>query len=227
MLNQRDIITNSIKITNDKEVSIIYNNNEDYLFSALTCDGGAVFKKGISIGMQEKMVPGLMIYDNENFYGYSEKNGLSLLSTHQEYVQLDIPDNVFDNIEKIQPIQKNSSENFKNMVDTKSENKNLNIDIEIKDTNNFYILIPDNYNSNKTIITFNITYIYTLDSIISNISLVFINKSNKPLFFKINNKNCYYENNFQNEIIKNCIYKLNLEVVNEDYFLVNNKIFNI
>ena len=77
MLNQKDIIARNIKIINDKDISIINNNDdENYLFSALTVEGGGVFKKGIAIGMQEKMVPGLIIFDNENPIVYNNPRDL-------------------------------------------------------------------------------------------------------------------------------------------------------
>ena len=227
MFNQNDIIAKNIKIINEKEVSIINNDDEDYIFSALTVEGGGVFKKGIAIGMQEKMVPGLIIYDSENFFGFSEKYGLSLISTHPEYIELSIPDNIFENkLERnvIQPTNKNNSEHFQNLKETeKIENKNLNIDIELKDTNNFYIIIPENYDISKSILSFNITYIFDLNTIISNISLVIINKSNKEAFFKITNNNCYYEDNFDNTLNKNSINKIFLEIINNNYFIVHKK----
>ena len=227
MQSQRDITVQNIKILNDKEVSIINNNDdEDYIFSALTVEGGGVFKRGLSIGMQEKMIPGLMIYDQENFYGFSEKYGLLLLSTHPDYNQLDIPESIFEIKNTLQPVQKNSSEHFQNLKDTdKGENKNLNIDIEIKDINNFFIIIPQDYNLTKFILTFDINYIFDLNSIISNLSLVFINESNKSTFFNITNNNCYYENNFTNNIEKNSITKIYLEVINSNYFIISKKIF--
>jgi hypothetical protein len=229
MFNQKDIIANNIRILNDKDVSVIVNDDDNYLFSALTVEGGGVFKKGLSIGMQEKMIPGLLMYDDENFYGFSEKYGLCLLSAHPEYNELFIPDNVFDNKDernKLQPVQVNSSEHFQNLKDTeKIENKNLNIDLEIKDSNNFYIIIPENYSNSKFIITFDITYIYDLNSIISNLTLILINKSNKSLFFKIINDNCYYEKDFNNEIEKNTLNRINLEVINNNYFIINKTTF--
>jgi hypothetical protein len=62
------------------------------------------------------MVPGLIIYDNENFYGFSEKYGLSLLSPHSEYSELLIPNNIFENKSnnKLQPVQ-NNGDNFQNL----------------------------------------------------------------------------------------------------------------
>lgn len=230
MLNQKDIIAQNIKILNNKDSFIINNNDEDYIYAPLLVEGGAVFKKGLCLGMQDKMVPGLLIYDKENFYGFSEKYGLSLLSPHVEYNRLNLPLNIFENKEDkntLQPIQKNVSEHFKNLKDTeKIENKNLNIDLEIKDSNSFYIIIPEEYSNSKFIITFDITYIYDLDSIISNLSLVIINNSTKSIYFKIINENCYYENNFNNEIIKNSMNKINVEVINENYFMITKNSFS-
>jgi hypothetical protein len=228
MLNQKDIIARNIKIINDKDISIINNgDDENYLFSALTVEGGGVFKKGIAIGMQEKMIPGLIIFDNENFYGFSDKNGLSLLSTHMEYNELSIPKNIFENtISKLQPVQMNASENFKNLKETeKIENKNLNIDLQVKDTNNFYIIIPNEYSNNKFILTFDIHYLYDLNSIISNLSLVLINNSSKSIFFKFVNDNCYIENNFSYEVEKVTICKIKAEIINNDYFILTQKKF--
>ena len=230
MLNQKDIIAQNIKIINNKDSFIINNNDEDYIYAPFLVEGGAVFKKGIVLGMQDKMVSGLIIYDKENFYGFSEKYGLSLLSHHLEYNKLNFPINIFQNKEDkntLQPVEKNISEHFKNLKNTdKIENKNLNIDLEIKDSNNFYIIIPEEYSNSNFIITFDIKYIYDLDSIISNLSLVIINNSNKSLYFKIINDNCYYENNFNNEIIKNTISKIKVEVINENYFIISKNIYS-
>ena len=229
MFNQKDIIAQNIKILNDKDVSIISNNDEDYIFSALTVEGGGVFKKGMAIGIQSKMIPGLMIYDTENFYGYSEKYGLCLLSNHAEYNELVIPDSVFENKKDrnvLQPIDANSSDNFKNLKETdKIENKNLNIDLQIKDSNNFYIVVPEIYGESKFILTFDITYIIDLNTVISNLSLCFINKSNKPVYFKITNDECYYEDNFSHEIEKKSINKINVEVLDNNYLIFTKKTF--
>jgi hypothetical protein len=222
MFNQKDIIAKNIKVISEKEVSIINNEDEDYIFSALTVEGGGVFKKGISIGMQDKMAPGLIIYDTENFYGFSEKYGLSLLSSHVEYIELDIPPTIFENkIERnlIQP--SNNNQNFQNLKDTeKVEYKNLNIDLEMKDVNNFYIKIPNTYDLNKFILLFNISFLFDLNTIISNISLIIINESNRESLFKITNDNFYYETNFNNTIPKNSILKIYLEMINNNYFIV-------
>jgi hypothetical protein len=216
MLNNKDIICKNLKVINDKEVSIINNYDEDYLFSSLTVEGGGVFKKGISIGMQEKMVSGLIIYDTENFYGFSEKYGLVLLSTHPEYIDLEIPNNTF--IEnKLQPVSNNDT--FKNAIETE-KTKNLNIDIQLKDNNNFFLTIPSSYNNNNFNIHFYIKYIYDLNTIITNLNLCIINQSNKITNFNIVNNNCFF-NNFNNNIQPLSIKKICLEIINEEYFLIN------
>lgn len=212
----KDIICKNLKIINDKEVSVINNYDEDYLFSSLTVEGGGVFKKGISVGMQEKMVSGLIIYDTENFYGFSEKNGLVLLSTHPEYVDLEIPNYTFTE-NKLQPVSNNDT--FKNAVETE-KTKNLNIDIPIKDTNNLYLTIPLSYNNNHFNILFTINYIYDLNTIITNLNVCIINESNKIAHFNIVNNNCYY-NKFNNSIQPLSIKKISLEIINDKYFLID------
>ena len=227
-MNQKDAIINTLRITSSKEVSILNIDDENYYNSSFVSEGGGIFKKGIAVGFQDKMTPGLIVYDDENFYGFSEKFGLSLLSNHHEYEQLLIPVSAFQLDNRIQPTSQNTSEHFKNMEGTDKENiKNLNIDIEIKDASNFYIIIPKEYSDNKMNIIFDITYIYNLDTIISNLSLVIINESTKSVFFKITNNNCYYENNFDNEITKKSINKIYLEIINPNYFLLTKKYFSI
>jgi hypothetical protein len=224
MIHHKDTITQNIKIINTRDATIINNNDDEYnVFAPLTVEGGAVLKKGVVIGIQEKMISGLLLYDNENFYGFSDKHGLSLLSPHTEYTELEIPQSVFllekPNILQPKTTTTQNNEFFKDL-NNENENKSLNIDLQIKDTHNFYINIPESYSKSLFNLTFDITYIYDLNSIISNITLVFINKSDKNVFFKILNKNCYYQNDFNNNINKNSIVKLNVEVVNEDFFLI-------
>ena len=76
-----------------------------------------------------------------------------------------------------------------------------------------------------SILSFDINYIYDLNTIISNLSLVLINESDKIAYFNIINNNCYYENNFNNEIEKKSITKIYLEVINSNYFIISKKIF--
>jgi len=198
MLNQKDLITQNIKILSSKNVSVIPDNDgdDDYIFGPLTCEGGGVFKKGVAIGIQEKMVSGLLIYDNENFYGFSEKYGLCLLSNHPEYIELSLPENYFaEENNKIQPVGANDFKDLKESI----KNKNLNIDILIKDASNFFIMIPNLYEKTKFQLTFDINFIYDMNTIISQISLVFINESGKMINMSINNDNCYYDSGFSKD----------------------------
>ena len=107
----------------------------------------------------------------------------------------------------------------------KDENKYLNIDIQIKESNNFYITIPKIHSNNKFTLTFNINYIYDIGSIISNVKLVFINQSDKNVFFNITNNETYYEKDFSNEIEAKSINKINLEIINEDCFIINKNVY--
>ena len=66
MSKYKDGIFSKLSITNNSEVKEIYNDDDTYIYSSLTTEGGLSVHKGISLGMQEKMVSGLMIYDNEN-----------------------------------------------------------------------------------------------------------------------------------------------------------------
>jgi len=226
MIHHKDTIAPNIKVINKRDATIINNDDEDSVFAPFTVEGGAYLKKGVILGMQEKMISGLLLYDNENFYGFSDKHGLSLLSPHTEYNELEIPQSVFlsEQPNILQPKSTTSQNNdfFQNETDLNIiNNKNLNIDLQIKDTYNFYITIPESYTQSKFALTFDITYIYDLNSIISKLTLVFINKSSKNAFFKIKNDNCYYISDFDNEIKKDSINKIILEIVNEDCFLIN------
>jgi hypothetical protein len=176
------------------------------------------------------MVPGLMIYDDENFYGYSDKYGLCLLSTHPDYNELEIPESIFvEKPEKIQASQtSNNGPNFKDLKDTIKQgdaNKSLNIDIDIKDSNNFYISIPSYYNKTKFMLSFDINFLYDLNSIITSVNLAFVNESQKPVQFKIINHNCYFEKGFLNTVLPGTINKINMEIIGNNYFIVSQKIF--
>jgi len=232
MLNQKDLITQNIKILSTKNVSSIPDNDgdDDYIFGPLTCEGGGVFKKGVAIGIQEKMVGGLLIYDNENFYGFSEKYGLSLLSSHPEYIELSLPENYFaEERNKIHPVGNNDFKDLKETIKESDLKKTLNIDILIKEASNFFIIIPDLYEKSKFQLIFDINFIYDINSIISNISLVFINQSSKIINFVIKNDNCFYESGFpKNDDCKidgNNIFKINLEVITPNNFLLSKNIY--
>ena len=64
-----------------------------------------------------------------------------------------------------------------------------------------------------------------MNTVISNLSLCFINRSNKAVYFKITNDECYYEDNFSNEIEKKSVNKINVEVIDNNYLIFTKKTF--
>ena len=133
----KDTKLNTLLLNNKKEVFSINNENEKYNYGTLTCLGGGSFHKGLSIGMQDKMVNGLLIFDDENFFGFSEKNGLILLSLNHDFRELEIP-----------------------LLDSNSENneKILNIDLTFRDIINYYLKIPDTIDKHNISLIFNINF---------------------------------------------------------------------
>jgi len=230
MLRYKDIVGQNVKVLSTKDVSIINNENDedDYIFGALTVEGGGSFKKGVAIGMQEKMIPGLIVYDNENFYGFSEKHGLLLMTQNSEYNQLEFPDSILvdETKDKLQPTKTtNGMDNFENVKNSEVSNKNLNIDLQVKDSSFFYLAIPEKYNTVKYTITFDINYVYDMSSVISYLSFSIINETNKPVFFSITNKNCYFENSYSNIVKEKSILNIETKFINENYILVSTKSF--
>jgi len=229
MLKYKDILSQNLKVLNTKEVSIINNkDDDDYIYSALTVEGGAVVKKGMCIGIQDKMVPGLMIYDNENFYGFSEKHGLLLMGNNNEYNQLEFPLSIFNDSanEKLQPTKTtNKMDNFENVKNSETVNKNLNIDLQVKDSSLFYLTIPEQYSAVKYTITFDITYLYDMSSVVSHLSFIIINETNKPMFFNILNRRCYYKPSFSNNIKEKSVLQIDSHFVHENCILVSTSSF--
>ena len=219
MYKNKDAYYNKLIITNTKEVSTIYNeDDEDCIHSSFTCSGGGVFNKGLCIGMQEKMNSGLMIYDSENFYGFSDKYGLVLLSNNNEYRELEIED-IKNNT--LQPIKPGSTPNI--------EQKKINLNIFVKDNPNFHIIIPEG-NNELLLFVFDIKYIINDETMISKLNLVFINKSNKNIKINHIGDNLYFKNetnNLTNNLINNAnsILKYNIEIISNEYLLISSEAF--
>ena len=141
------------------------------------------------------MVNGLLIYDDDNFFGYSEKNGLILLSINNDFKELELP--LFD--EKLEKTE-----------------KTLNIDLSFRDTMNYYLNIPNSIIKYDINLIFNIKFIYDDESLINQINLYIINDLQKNI--QINIKNNIYFNN--KEIINNNqegILKFNINYINQEY----------
>ena len=178
---QKDAVISTLKVTSE---------NDD----ALLIKGGGIIKKGIVLGMREEMTSGLLVYDGENFYGFSEKFGISLLSPHTEFIPLLIPEN----------------------------KKKLTIDIDIKECNNFSVQIPESYE--KKDICFTIHPIFTLNSIVYEISIVFINTTQTTFLFEIDSEASIY-GQFDKTIIPNACTKIHIDIVNSFTFLCEKKVY--
>ena len=224
-----DLNINFLNVLNNKEVIHIDNGKTDIFKGALTVEGGGVIKKGLKIGYQEKMVSGLLIYDNENFFGYSDKYGLTLLSKHNDYTELIIEKDFFEksDIQKISPIQTNGG---KDMV--KNNNNDLNkiipikLDIEFKDLNNFYLTIPTLYSNKQFNLNIDLELLIHSECLITNITIAIINESSRNVSYKIINTNCYYQKGFDNIVNGNNIVKINVELIDKKYFLISNLIYS-
>lgn len=194
---------NSLILENQKEVFCIKDEENNYNSGTLTCLGGASFHKGLSIGMQDRMVNGLLIYDDENFFGYSEKNGLILLSLNYDFKELEMP--VFD--EKLE-----------------KQEKTLNIDMTFRDILNYYINIPNSIDKYDISLVFNIKFIYDDESLVNEINFHIINDNKKEIKYNIMNDNIYYSSSkFKKN--NNSIIKLNLNYIDSQHIICNTEKF--
>lgn len=172
-MNTKNENVHTLKILNDKNVYQVKNSDnteEKKTFGSLTCFGGGAFHRGLSIGMQEKMIPGLLIYDDENFYGFSEKNGLTLLSRNIDFKELELPR--FDS-------------------SLMNKEKELNIDLTLVDIENFYINVPNEIERYNIGLTFNVSFHYDDESVIHKINICVINNTQKNVKFVLKNKNMF------------------------------------
>lgn len=224
-----DINSNFVNVLNQKEVIHIDNGKNDIYKSSLTVEGGAVIKKGLKIGYQEGMVSGLMIYDNENFYGYSDKYGLVLLSKHNDYTELEIDYQFFQtaDVQKIAPIQTNASRDMVNLQTTLEEGRivPLKLDIEIKDLTKYYITIPDIYSSKKFNLMLELELSIHNECLISDFLIVVVNESSRPVNHKFINNNCFYQSGYDKVINGKNIAKIHVEVVDKKYYLVTKQAY--
>ncbi len=223
-MNRKEII-NNLKIISEEEVSAFEDkiSDEIHYMSALSCEGGGSFKKGVRIGLQENLVGGVIIYDGENFLGFSEKYGMCLLSNHHNNIYLQLPESIFtEKKNKIKPIAN------PNEVDKKNDNnqnnlneKKLNMDIEVKDLNYFYTIIPKIYESSNIQLTFDVKILYDEQTFISEIYIVFINSTNKKIKIDLNQQYLYFTSDFRHDINENEICEVKIRRINKQYIIVN------
>jgi len=158
-----------------------------------------------------------MIYDNENFYGFSDKYGLILLSNNNEYRELEIEE-IKNNT--LLPVKPDSVQNI--------EQKKITLNIFIKDNPNFHIIIPEG-NNELLLFVFDINYIINDETMISRLNLVFINKSNKNIKINHIGDNLYFKNETNNSTNNinnaNNILKYNIEIISNEYLLISSEMF--
>ena len=217
----RNSIIQTLKITNQEDVNVYEDSIHHTIQSMapLIVEGGMSVGKGIKIGLQENLIPGLVVYDGENFLGFSEKFGLTLLGNHPQSTYLEIPQNVFS--KKIQSV--NRGNDYK---ETESIKK-MNIELEIKDINKFYVKIPEIYVSSNFVFHFDIELVTNENTYISDVRFMFINESNKVIHFDILNQNMkiYYEKGFIKEVYGKEIKELYIRKISNQYLFISSTIF--
>ncbi len=220
-MNRNEII-NNLKIISEEEVSAYEDKFSDDInyMAALNCEGGGSFKKGVKIGIQENLVGGVIIYDGENFLGFSEKYGLSLLSQHHNNLYLQLPENIFVEKKRIKPSQNNQN-NDNNQKEVLENEKKLNMDIEVKDISYFYTIVPKIYENSNFELIFNINVLYNEHTFISEVYIVFINPTKKKIKIEFNQENIFFEQNFRKEIDNNEICEVRIRRINKLYTIIN------
>ena len=203
---QKHQVYDSIRIRNDKNISIIP--DSDKTFAPLTVSGSAVFGKGVQIGYSEQNIPGLLTYDGNNIMGFTEKNGWSLLSNNNLYNPIDL-------------------------TDVNKEKKELNIDLLVEDDQYFNINILEdlskitfkistilkNYRkiSNIKLIIENKSehnFIYKLDD-----NKYYFNNSISKKFLK------EYKKEKKIKVLPNSVHKIEFDIISESSQMVNISIF--
>ncbi len=192
-MNSRNLIVQTLKVTQTDDVNIYEDHVRDsiHTMAPFTIEGGMSVGKGIKIGVQENLVPGLIVYDGENFMGFSEKFGLTMLGVHQQSTFLELPNSLLLN-NRIQPTPKPLSNNGENTINNNSMGnsnngglKRLNIELEIKDISNFYVKIPQSLGND---LHFDVEFVFVENCFISEFHLFVINESLRDVRVNLGNK---------------------------------------
>jgi hypothetical protein len=212
-MNRRDEILKTCKIVQSDDVQAYQDFNQEVFYTApLNVLGGAAFQKGVRIGAQENLVPGIMIYDGENFLGFSEKFGLCLLNHHANNIHLDLPSHLFQKKTMIQSSESNDHRSVVSNDETQMISKLLNIRLEIKDISCFYIKIPEIYSTSNMNVTFRIELFFMTDFFISEIQLYFVNESNRPITFEFHESFSFrFQKDFDFHILPNQIKEIRMK----------------
>ena len=192
---------NQLCITNSRESFQV----EEECFGPFIVNGGSIFKKGMIVGMQDKMVNGLLFYDKQNFYGYSEKYGICLLSPHFEYQQIEYEVET----PKRSPIQTTYGH------DTYQTTTPSPVPLEIvfQDSMNYYVLVEEMLHP-----VFELELFYDLNSIVPCVQLVFINRGKYPCRILFKNKNVYLNQSVP-EILVGEVIQFKMEYVHDLYLV--------
>jgi hypothetical protein len=222
-MNRKDLIVHSLRITNQDDTNVYENTSNGKIFpiSPLIIEGGASIQKGLQIGLQENLVAGLMIYDGENFLGFSEKFGLTLLGVNHQSMYLEIPESVFK--KKIQPMQSNTIHDEKKGMEEGIETKRLKMDIEIKDISSFYMKIPRLYEMSNFHLQFIVECIFPENRFVSEFYIIWVNESNRRVSFEFVQKGekIHYANSFRKTVHENEIMELKIRKINQQYLLIS------
>ncbi len=221
-----DGILNTLKITHKDDVNSFENKKtgEVQTIAPLIVEGGASFNKGIKLGIQENLIPGLIIYDGENFLGFSEKFGLCLLNTYSHSTYLELPTTIFQQEKRM--IQSKQSGHFN---EDKEENKkekivkNLKIEIEVKEIPTFYLVIPEIHNYTSFELNFDINLIFGESQFLSQVDMIFINESNRKVSFQIQNEKIRYEKDFERVVEEKGVKQVHFHSIKNYLLLVSSK----
>lgn len=220
-MNSRNPIVQSLKVISNDEVRVVEDPVHERIttFAPLHVEGGASIGKGLKIGVQENLVGGMMVYDGENFLGFSEKFGLTLLSQHHQSMNLEIPLSIFQKkILPSVPSQSGDDRKFQELEGTKK----MNMELEIKDISTFYIKIPEVYGTVNFNLFFQIELYFEENHFVSEVRLYMINESKKSISFDFQNKiKIFYQKGFQKSLDAHQIREIKIHRVSHQHLFIS------
>ena len=232
-----------LKVTSDTPVSEYkHKDGTIYKNGSIRTNGGIYVEKGIKIGNQEQVCNGMVYYDGENFFGYSEKLGTCLLSNHSLSSELMLPNTIFENIiqEKgnkkkyvITAAQNNLTKTSTQMdIEGEEEKeeilvKNIHVDVVMKDIKTFYIMIPQIYQNTNFHLNLVITFQFDEMSYINDAKLHIINQTHKKVSVEIGNdkRNVYYETDYKNIVEEKNIGTYDIHRIIDSYLCVKSSFY--
>lgn len=163
----KDLVVNNLKINNNNDLT-----ND---MASIISNGSLLIKKGIKIGFQSNPINGMIVFDNDNFLGYSNKFGWDIINNHNFFLEIILPDEF-----KLNP--------DKNII--VQDDKNIfNLDLNIEDSKYFYLKFDNNTLKIKLLININLVNNYN-----NIIKIIFINESQNDIDFSFTNTNLKFYN---------------------------------